>query len=129
MTINQITKVFSDDQINPLTLILEVTGLIFYVAGYIQFKYPPKKINFLYGYRTTTSIRSQEIWGYSQTLSAKKIQQLGVYLFFGGILAFFINIDHFFAMWIGISLVTGSPVLLIFQLEKELKRRFPKNSF
>ena len=126
MTINQITKIFSDDQINPLTLILEVTGLIFYVAGYIQFKYPPKKINFLYGYRTTTSIRSQEIWDFSQTLSAKKIQQLGVYLFFGGILAYFINIDHFFAMWIGISLVTGSPVLLIFQVEKELKRRFHK---
>jgi hypothetical protein len=126
MTINHITKIFSDDQINPLTLILGVTGLIFYVAGYIQFKYPPKKINFLYGYRTTKSIRSQEIWDFSQTLSAKKIQQLGVYLFFGGILAYFINIDHFFAMWIGISLVTGSPVLLIFQVEKELKRRFPK---
>ena len=126
MIINQITKIFSDDQINPLTLILGVTGLIFYVAGYIQFKYPPKKINFLYGYRTTTSIRSQEIWDFSQTLSAKKIQQLGVYLFFGGILAYFINIDHFFSMWIGISLVTGSPVLLIFQVEKELKRRFPK---
>ena len=126
MTINQITKIFSDDQINSITLILGVTGLIFYVAGYIQFKYPPKKINFLYGYRTTTSIRSQEIWDFSQTLSAKKIQQLGVYLFFGGILAYFINIDHFFAMWIGISLVTGSPVLLIFQVEKELKSRFPK---
>ena len=126
MTINQITKIFSDDQINPLTLILGVTGLIFYVAGYIQFKYPPKKINFLYGYRTTTSIRSQEIWDFSQTLSAKKIQQLGFYLFFGGILAYFIIIDQFFAMWIGISLVTGSPVLLIFQVEKELKRRFPK---
>ena len=126
MTINQITKIFSDNQINPLTLILGVTGLIFYVAGYIQFKYPPKKINFLYGYRTTSSIRSQEIWDFSQTLSAKKIQQLGFYLFFGGILAYFINIDHFFAMWIGISLVTGSPVLLIFQVEKELKRRFPK---
>ena len=126
MTINQITKIFSDDQINPLTLILGVTGLIFYVAGYIQFKYPPKKINFLYGYRATTSIRSQEIWAFSQTLSAKKIQQLGIYLFFGGILAYLINIDQFFAMWIGISLVTGSPVLLIFQVEKELKRRFPK---
>ena len=112
--------------INPLALILVVTGIIFYVAGLIQAKYPPKKINFLYGYRTTTSIRSQEIWDFSQTLSAKKIQQLGVYLFFGGILAYFINIDHFFAMWIGISLVTGSPVLLIFQVEKELKRRFPK---
>ena len=126
MIIDQITKTFSYDQINPLTLILGVTGLIFYVAGYIQFKHPPKKTNPLYGYRTKTSMRSQEIWDFSQTFSAKKIQQLGVYLFFGGILAYFMNIDQFFAMWTGISLITTLPILMIFQIEKELKRRFPK---
>ena len=43
MIIDQITKTFINDQVNPLTLILGVTGLIFYVAGYIQFKFPPKK--------------------------------------------------------------------------------------
>ena len=95
MIINQITNIFSADLINPLALILGVTGLIFYVAGYIQFKYPTKKINYFYGYRTKTSIRSQEIWNFSQTLSAKKIQQLGIYLFFGGIFAYPINIDQF----------------------------------
>ena len=58
MIIDQTTKIFSDDLINPLTLILGVTGLIFYVAGYIQFKYPTKKINYFYGYRTKTSMRS-----------------------------------------------------------------------
>lgn len=126
MIIDQITKTFINDQINPLTLILGVTGLVFYVAGYIQFKHPPKKINSLYGYRTKTSMRSQEIWDFSQTFSAKKIQQLGVYLFFGGILAYFMNIDQFFAMWTGISLITTLPILMIFQIEKELKRRFPK---
>ena len=126
MIIDQITKTFINDQVNPLTLILGVTGLIFYVAGYIQFKFPPKKINFLYGYRTKTSTRSQEVWNYAQTFSAKKIQLLGVYLFFGGILAYFISIDQFYGMWTGILLVIVSPVLLIFQIEKQLKRRFPK---
>ncbi len=72
MIIDQITKTFINDQINPLTLILGVTGLIFYVAGYIQFKYPPKKINHFYGYRTKKSMRSQEVWNYAQTFSAKK---------------------------------------------------------
>jgi uncharacterized membrane protein len=126
MIIDQTTKTFINDQINPLTLILGVTGLIFYVAGYIQFKYPPKKINHFYGYRTKTSMRSQEVWNYAQTFSAKKIQHLGVYSFFGGILAYFVNIDQFFAMWTGISLITALPILMIFQIEKELKRRFPK---
>ncbi len=126
MIIDQITKTFINDPVNPLTLILGVTGLIFYVAGYIQFKYPPKKINHFYGYRTKTSMRSQEVWNFSQTLSAKKIQQLGVYLFFGGIFVYLINIDPLFGMWTGISLVTVLPILLIFKIEKELKRRFPK---
>ena len=85
-----------------------------------------KKTNFLYGYGTKTSTRSQEVWNYAQTFSAKKIQLLGVYLFFGGILAYFISIDQFYGMWTGILLVIVSPVLLIFQIEKQLKRRFPK---
>lgn len=126
MIIDQITKTFINDHINPLTLILGVTGLIFYVAGYIQFKYPPKKINHFYGYRTKTSMRSQEVWNYAQTFSAKKIQHLGVYLFFGGILAYFVNIDQFYGMWTGISLATVLPILLIFKIEKDLKRGFPK---
>ena len=126
MIIDLTTKTFVNDQVNPLTLILGVTGLIFYVVGYIQFKYPPKKINHFYGYRTRTSMQSQEVWNYAQTFSAKKIQHLGVYSFFGGILAYFVNIDQLYGMWIGISLVTVLPILLISKIEKELKRRFPK---
>ena len=126
MIIDLTPKTFVNDQVNPLTLILGVTGLIFYVVGYIQFKYPPKKINHFYGYRTRTSMQSQEVWNYAQTFSAKKIQQLGVYSFFGGILAYFVNIDQFYGMWIGISLVTVLFILLISKIEKELKRRFPK---
>ena len=61
------------ETINPLTLILILTGFIFYVAGLIQAKYPPKKINHFYGYRTSTSMRSQEIWDFSQQYSADKI--------------------------------------------------------
>ena len=36
------------------------------------------------------------------------------------------SIDPFFGMWIGIWLVTVSTVLLIFQIEKELKKCFPR---
>jgi len=126
MIIDLTTKTFVNDQVNPLTLILGVTGLIFYVVGYIQFKYLPKKINHFYGYRTRTSMQSQEVWNYAQTFLAKKIQYIGVYSFFGGILAYFVNIDQFYGMWIGISLVTVLPILLISKIEKELKRRFPK---
>ena len=58
---------------NPLFLILTLSGGIFLLAGYIQFRFPPKKINHLYGYRTSTSMRSQECWDFAQTFSAKNV--------------------------------------------------------
>ena len=115
------------ETINPLTLILILTGLIFYVAGLIQAKYPPKKINHFYGYRTSTSMRSQEIWDFSQQYSADKIQRLGGLIILLGAISFFINVQQLWAVWIGIALVNLLPVLLIIQIEKELKRRFPKD--
>ena len=61
------------ETVNPLALILVLTGIIFYVAGFIQAKWPPKKINHFYGYRTSTSMRNQEIWEFAQQYSSDKI--------------------------------------------------------
>ena len=114
------------ETVNPLALILVLTGIIFYVAGFIQAKWPPKKINHFYGYRTSTSMRNQEIWEFAQQYSSDKIQKLGGYTIFLGVLAFFINFHQMCAIWVGIALVTLLPVLMIIQIEKELKNRFPK---
>jgi len=45
---------------NPLFLIPSTSGLIFILAGFIMLKFPPKKINSLYGYRTSSSMKNQE---------------------------------------------------------------------
>jgi hypothetical protein len=45
---------------NPLFLIPSTSGLIFMLAGFIMLKFPPKKINSLYGYRTSSSMKNQE---------------------------------------------------------------------
>ena len=112
--------------VNPLALILVLTGIIFYLAGFIQAKWPPKKINHFYGYRTSTSMRNQEIWEFAQQYSSDKTQKLGGYTILLGVLAFFINFHQMLAIWVGIALVTLLPVLMIIQIEKELKNRFPK---
>ena len=44
---------------NPLFLIPALTGFIFIVAGFIQYKFPPKNINAFYGYRTNRSMRDK----------------------------------------------------------------------
>ena len=112
--------------VNPLALILVLTGIIFYLAGFIQAKWPPKKINHFYGYRTSTSMRNQEIWEFAQQYSSDKTQKLGGYTILLGVLAFFINFHQMWAIWVGIALVTLLRVLMIIQIEKELKNRFPK---
>jgi uncharacterized membrane protein len=52
------------------TLILTVVGVVFWMC-------PPKKINGLYGYRTTRSCKSQEAWDFAQRYSAKLLTIFG----------------------------------------------------
>jgi len=58
---------------NPLFLVPIITAPFLILAGFIMLKWPPKKINSLYGYRTKRSMKNQENWDFSQVLSAKKL--------------------------------------------------------
>ena len=109
-------------QFNSLSLILVLTGFIFYVAGFVQYKYPPKRINHLYGYRTKKSMSNLKIWKFAQSYAAKKMQGLGFSLFLLGLILSVIDINK----GLGIALVTAAPFLMLFEIEKELKKRFPK---
>lgn len=65
------------DNLNQLPII---TGVILSIAGAIMYKFPPKKINYLYGYRTMNSMKSQERWDFSQKFSAKELMKIGLLL-------------------------------------------------
>ncbi len=54
-----------------MTIALFIVFVVFYVAGYLLNKYPPKRINSLYGYRTRKSMASQERWDYAQKYSGR----------------------------------------------------------
>lgn len=43
---------------NPLFLIPITSGPLFMIAGLVLLKFPPKKINSLYGYRTNSSMKN-----------------------------------------------------------------------
>ena len=58
--------------IYPLPSILFLSGGIFYLAALVLSKFPLKKINYFYGYRTKASMKSQESWNFSQKLHIKK---------------------------------------------------------
>ena len=111
---------------NLLALILSSGGLIFLLAGYIQHRFPPKKINHLYGYRTSTSMKSQESWDFAQQYSAKKIMQMGAYITALGLLSWIIDLQLLWSARIALTIVTIGPLLMLFKVESELKKRFPK---
>lgn len=47
------------------------TGLVCLIVGLVFLRFPPKKINSLYGYRTTRSQRDIASWNFAQRFSAK----------------------------------------------------------
>ena len=51
---------------NPWTIVLVLTGLLFALSGFILKKYPPKSINWFYGYRTRRAMKGQDQWDFAR---------------------------------------------------------------
>ena len=112
--------------IYPLPSILFLSGGIFYLVALVLSKFPPKKINYLYGYRTKASMKSQESWNFSQNYTSKKMKYISLYIFIIGAFSSFLNIELMWSLWLGIIISILMPVLMILEVEKELKTRYPK---
>mgnify|MGYP001562601787 FL=1 len=52
---------------NPILYVLTTNGLLFLVS-IIFWKFPPKKINNIYGYRTPRTMRNSEIWNFANSI-------------------------------------------------------------
>jgi uncharacterized membrane protein len=94
-----------------LLLLLSVIAFVFKV-------FPPKKINYLYGYRTSSSMKNIENWNLANKFSANLLlASMLVLLFFSYILDLQ-NIEA--TNWlIGLLMVTFG--VMIFLTEKKLK--------
>ena len=71
-----------------------LSGIIFMITGFVMFKFPPKNINMLYGYRTTRSMKNQEQWDFSQKYSAKLLIFCGVFLILTSNISLIITINN-----------------------------------
>ena len=102
-----------------------LSGIIFMITGFVMFKFPPKNINMLYGYRTTRSMKNQEQWDFSQKYSAKLLIFCGVFLILTSNISLLITINNKAKLFISLALIFGSVIFLLFKTENELKKRFP----
>jgi uncharacterized membrane protein len=87
---------------NQLFLIPIITGPIFVIAGIIMLKFPPKKINSLYGYRTFSSMKSQERWNFSQKYSAQELIKLGFILTLSSLIGLVFDLNENLGIVVGL---------------------------
>lgn len=111
----------------PLTLLCFLLGVVYLIGAQITLRYPPKKINSLYGYRTKNSMKSQQHWDFAQRYSSIKMNALGlIYLLMGG-LFYFLNYESV-AVGLLIGITTVPPLVLLLQTENAIKNQFPKDA-
>ena len=106
---------------NPLFNITVMVGVIFVAAGFIMWKFPPKQINFLYGYRTSRSMKNQESWDFAQKYAAKEMMKTGLVLAASGLLAFIFDFGSSVNLLVGCMLVFLAVVILVIRVEKAIK--------
>lgn len=74
--------------------VLTTNGLLF-LLSIIFWKFPPKKINNLYGYRTFKAMQNQDIWSFANEIFNKNLLIYSGISFLGGLVlaSFFSSIS------------------------------------
>ena len=100
---------------------LFLVGLAFSVAAFVTMKFPPKKINGIYGYRTSRSMKSQENWDIAQRYSSRLMLKQGLVMLAIGGMLIALPIPDEVSSVISVSLLIISVIVLFVQTEKKLK--------
>ena len=111
---------------NPLSIIPFVTGVIFILAGLSMQKWPPGKINWFYGYRTGSSMKSQERWDFAQRHSAREMIRAGLLMVPVGLLGGVLSLKPAVLAFASLPVTLVFFGVMIYRTETALKERFGK---
>jgi len=110
----------------------QLVGCILLLVGLIQKKYPPKKINPYYGYRTDSATKNQATWDEANRYSALFAIKVGLYIIIGGLLLTLLT--HLVPMPAKVAFIIfflsmlatgmGSGIAIIVSTEKHLRQTF-----
>ena len=109
---------------NPYSFILITFGIIIIIAGLALKFIPPKKPNWLYGYRTKRSMKGQVEWDYAQQFSSKLSIRYGLSSMAISTAGYFLDLSEKVGLLIAIFWIIVVSILLIYKVEKELKEKF-----
>ena len=87
--------------------------------------YPPKNINFIYGYRTWKSMRNQETWDFGNKIGAKMMFFVGVSTLTVGTATYFISPN--WALGVSLFFLVVAMFVGIFWCERQFRFHFDKS--
>ncbi|SEB06933.1 SdpI/YhfL protein family protein [Chitinophaga terrae (ex Kim and Jung 2007)] len=96
-------------------------GIIFLVVSLLQEKFPPKKINNVYGYRTKKSMSSEENWKIANSYSSKLVLNFSFILITLGGLSIFLLHNSLILSIVTVVSSAIAAILVIVLTEKKLK--------
>lgn len=100
-------------------------GIIFILSALIMLRFPPKKINHFYGYRTPNAMRNQQTWDFSQKYSSIKMLQLGIFLFVVSFLNLVVSISYEISVYLGLGFSILGCIYMFIVTENAIKKKFP----
>lgn len=109
---------------NALFFMPLLVGGIFLITGIIMYKFPPKEINDLYGYRTKLSMKNKEQWDFAQIYSSKLMLLCGITLMAFSLIGLIIQVSEKTGVLISVIAIIGTLVFLIMKTERTIKKQF-----
>lgn len=100
-------------------------GIFLLILGFVFYKFPPKKINHIYGYRTTRSMKSQDTWDSANEFSSKWMMRFGVLVMLVSGALYVLLPEH--NALISVVAMTLLVVLILPITEEHLKRHYTKS--
>lgn len=107
--------------------ILFLCGPIFSLAGFIMLKLPPKKVNWLYGYRTPLSMKNRQNWVFAQRYSARKMMLTGLVMFILSFVGIPLQLSESANLLVGMFILLSSVGVLFYSCESAIKKFESKN--
>ena len=100
-------------------------GSVFFIMGLIMIKFPPKTINDLYGYRSSSAMKNIEKWNFAQKYSAIKSSKSGIFFIIFSFTGLFFEKTELIHILAGILALIVICATIFIPTEIELKKAFP----
>ena len=110
--------------LSPWFIILGITGALNVVVGYILLRFPPKKINRIYGYRTARSMKNQQHWDFAQRYAGREMMRQGLLMVLTGTLGFWLPFKPVASAFLTLPIMLILFGILVFRTETALKNNF-----